>query len=176
MTRPALNVALLITVALLLLASCVRPPKVAPVGLAADTATGESLWRYIAEDGDYRTWPMWPGHEGIQPGQSPHGRYHEIHISPSLAKALPIPERKAPPGSVVVKRNLDAAKKLVGYTVIAKLEGYDPPHGDWFWASYGPDGATKAAGKVAMCIACHEGMKANDYIIVHPLDEGGGAR
>jgi hypothetical protein len=139
--------------------------------LTAEEISGALVWKHIAVDGDFTAWPNWPGLEGVLPGQSPHGRYHEIFISPALAKALPILDRKAPEKSIIAKRNYDASKKPVGFTVMAKVHGYNPENGDWFWASYGMDGSVKAEGKVAMCIRCHEGMKGNDYVIVHPLNE-----
>jgi hypothetical protein len=51
---------------------------------------------------------------------------------------------------------------------MAKVKGYNPEHGDWFWVNFSPEEGY-LRGKLA--VACHEGMKSNDYIIVHALDE-----
>jgi hypothetical protein len=156
--------------------SC-RKPRAPLAPLSKDEISGERLWRRISTEADFESYPEWPGYKGVQIGQSPHGRYHEIYINPVLRAALPIADRTAPDGSVIVKENFDADMKKVGFTVMAKAKGYDPATDDWFWASYGPDGSVAAEGKVEMCIKCHEGMKRNDYVIVRALDAplaGGG--
>ena len=53
---------------------------------------------------------------------------------------------------------------------MAKVNGYASESGDWFWASYAPDGTTRVAGLVGGCISCHEGVVSNDYVIVRQLD------
>jgi len=153
-----------------LLAACKGgAPDLPP--LSKDEISGARLWKRIAVETDFDAYPEWPGYEGLRIGQSPHGRYHEIYINKTLRGALPIAGKRAPTGSVIVKENFDAEKALSGFTVMAKVEGFDPERNDWFWASYGPDGTVKAAGKAGMCISCHEGLASNDYVIVRPLDE-----
>ncbi len=63
---------------------------------------GAELWKQIAEDGDYTGWAEWPGHEGLNPGQSPHGSSHQIFISDQLLDALPIENSIAPDGTVSI--------------------------------------------------------------------------
>lgn len=89
---------------------------------------------------------------------------------------MPVEERVAPNGSIIVKNSFNAARtELVSISVMAKVEGFNPSGSDWFWVSYDPDGTALASGAVEGCIACHAGMSENDYVIVRPLDftEGG---
>ena len=153
------------------LASCSRAeePDVAP--LVAAEISGARLWQRIAEEADYKSYAEHPGHEGIRPGQSPHGRFHIVYINKLLADALPLPDRRAPVGTIIVKENLTAEKELDALTVMVKVEGYDPAHNDWFWAKFAPDGTVQAEGSPGGCIKCHEGMVHNDYVIIRRLDE-----
>jgi hypothetical protein len=132
--------------------------------------TGELLWKRIAEDYSYRDYAFWPGHEGVRAGQAPHGPFHRIYVNRTLLESLPISDSVAPYGSIIVKDNLNASRELDGVTVMAKVKGYNPDVGDWFWAKYAPDGAVQAEGKPGGCIGCHEGLKENDYVVVQMLD------
>lgn len=138
--------------------------------LETDEISGDRLWQRITEESDYRNYGFWPGHEGLQPGQAPHGQYHKIYINKPLRSALPIEDKIAPNGSIIVKENISASEELTGYTVMAKVEGFNAEAGDWFWAKYAIDGTVQAQGAVGSCITCHAGQKSNDYIIVQPLD------
>lgn len=153
-----------------ILTACQKASPALP-SLTKDEITGARLWQRITAEEDYHAYPEWPGFEGLQIGQSPHGRYHEIYINNALRDALPIASRLAPDGSILVKVNYDEEKRNVGYTVMAKAAGYDPAHNDWFWVAYTPEGQVKMEGKPDYCISCHEGKKPNDYIIVRSLDE-----
>ncbi len=154
---------------LLLLPACQKTEKILPP-LTASEISGARLWQRITVEAPYDDYPEWPGFEGMQIGQSPHGRYHEIYINSVLRNALPIKSRIAPDGTIVVKENYDADKNNVGYTVMAKVKGYNPAVSDWFWAAYEPGGKIKLEGKPDYCISCHSGMKPNDYLIVRSLD------
>ncbi len=81
-----------------------------------------------------------------------------------------IENKIAPPGTIIVKENMNIDKKVVKITVMAKVEGYNPEGGDWFWAAYSPEGEVLVEGVPGGCFNCHMGMKSNDYIIVRPLD------
>ena len=145
-----------------------REPEVA--ALSKEEIDGASRWRRIAEETDYSDYAQWPGHEGVQPGQAPHGPYHRVYVNLILRGALPAADKRAPVGSVIVKENMDAERNLAGLTVMVKVAGYAPEGNDWFWAKYAPGGAVQAEGKVKGCIACHEGMRDNDYVIIRRLD------
>ena len=149
---------------------CAKKEAIHSVTLSRDNIDGEILWLRISEEAVYSRYPFWPNHEGIRPGQSPHGSYHRVFINTVLLEALPAANRQAPDGAIIVKDNLDASKQLSSITVMAKIKGYNPEHGDWFWAKYGPTGTIQAQGKVYGCIKCHEGNIGNDFIIIQRLD------
>lgn len=138
--------------------------------LDAEGISGDRLWERITEETDFENYDSWPEHEGMRPGQAPHGQFHRIYVNQPLLSQVPIESRTAPYGSIIVKENYNPAQELTGYTVMAKVDGFNSEAGDWFWASYGTDGTIRAQGAVDSCISCHAGMESNDYIIVYPLD------
>jgi hypothetical protein len=141
-----------------------------PPVLEKNEISGERLWRRITEETDYKRYSFWPGHEGVQPGQSPHGRFHRVYINKILKDALPISTGVAPPGSVIVKENLTSDRVATAVTVMAKVAGYDPENNDWFWVYYSIDGRIENEGAIEFCIECHRGMRENDYVIIRRLD------
>ena len=136
-----------------------------------DEISGERLWNRIAVETDYKTYRYWPGHEGVQPGQSPHGIFHRVFANSMMVDSLPIPDRKAPYGAIIVKENLTIDKELNQITVMAKVEGFDPEHNDWFYAAFDKGGNVLAEGAPDGCVSCHTGMRDNDYIIIQALDK-----
>ncbi len=155
----------------LLLISCSEKEETEVSPFSAAEISGKVLWTRITEETDYTNYEFWPDHEGLKPGQAPHGAYHKVYINTPLLDALPVEDRTAPDGSIIVKENYSPDEKLAAVTVMAKVEGYDPEHGDWFWAKYSPQGEVQVAGKPDGCISCHAGMKDNDYVIIQPLDK-----
>jgi hypothetical protein len=123
-----------------------------------------ALWKYITEESPYTQWSFWPDHKGMQPGRSPHGAFHKVLVNKPALEATSVP---IPDGSIVVKENFTADKKMAALTIMYKVKGYDPDNGDWYYAKYDPDGTIGPAGKVRGCIACHAGNAKNDYIFVH---------
>lgn len=150
--------------------SCGRKAEVVAPPLTLAGIDAESLWKRISVESPWEDWASWPGHEGVREGQAPHGPNHRIFVNKTLLSSLPSASRRAPPGAIIVKENMDADRKVTAITVMAKVEGYDPPNGDWFWARYDLAGKAGVSGKAAGCIACHAGMKDNDYVIVRRLD------
>ncbi len=155
---------------LVLLFSCDKKEEVDYGPLTKENISGESLWKRITEETDYTNYDFYPNHKGLLPGQAPHGVLHKVYINNTLSDALPIEERTAPFGTIIVKENYTADETLAAYTLMAKVDGYNPEHGDWFWAKYSSKGVVQAEGTPDGCISCHAGMKQNDYIIIHPLD------
>jgi len=141
------------------------------VPLTHDEINGESLWNRINLEDNFKTWSSWPDYEGIRPGQSPHGRFHKIYINEVLAKALPVSNNIAPMGSIIIKENYNSDKNILNYTVMAKIDGYNPTQGDWFWASYEKDGKINIEGKPSMCIDCHA-SSPSDFVLLQHLDFG----
>lgn len=158
--------------ALLLLLSCApRQEEIVLTHLKADEISGERLWERIGSESPYQTYGEWPGHEGLRPGQSPHGVWHRVYTNQALRQALPINDGEAPIGTIIVKENYTPARELDKLTVMAKVGGYSPETGDWFWAMYSPDGEVLAEGSPRGCVSCHSGKGYNDYIIIKNLDE-----
>lgn len=157
-----------LSVLMLILVSCSKEVRHTP--LNKDEISGTRLWERINSDSDYSKYSFWPGHEGINPGQAPHGVYHQIFINGDLLDALPVENKVAPMGTIIVKENMDRDEEVQKITVMAKVDGYNNEGGNWFWAAYSPDGEVLAEGTPQGCVSCHTGMKSNDYIIVRSLD------
>ena len=159
-----------------LISACTKEKEPILTPLTGAEISGERLWKRITVDSDYDIYAHWPGQKGLFPGQSPHGKFHEVYINAALASALPIASKTAPDGSIIVKENFNADKKLTNITVMAKVRGFNPDDGDWFWAMYDPQGKIVVSnnlameGRVAYCYECHAGVKDNDYVILWPLD------
>lgn len=169
MNKVLFKVIILFFLLSVLISACVKKKTASLPALKKSEISGERLWKRVTQEDDYTTCPQWPNHEGMQPGQSPHGRYHRIFISPELRAALPIKEGEVPVGSIIVKENYSPDKKLAAFTLMAKVEGYDDKNNDWFWAKYDAKGNVQAEGKLKKCADCHV-SSANDYLIVHRLD------
>lgn len=127
---------------------------------------GPGFWTYITKTDPYATWHLWPGHEAMHPGQSPHGAFLKIYVNTIAYAAIEKKATHMPAGAIIVKENYAEDKKtLVAVTPMAKVPGYDPAAGDWFWAEYGPTGQVMASGRVQACIDCHAKKKDTDYIV-----------
>lgn len=137
--------------------------------LAAAASAGQGpdpvqIWSHITETKPYTEWDGWPDHEGMQPGNSPHGVLHRVYVSPQAvsAEAAPVPY-----GSMVVKENYDAGQTLQALTVMFKVKDFNPDYGDWYWIKYSPEGEVQASGKPGTCVSCHSVVSDNDYIFLH---------
>lgn len=122
------------------------------------------FWTYITETHPYKGWDMWPGYEGMYPGQSPHGAYLKLYANSIALKAAREGKTVMPDGAILVKENYAKDKHtLAAITPMYRVKGYNPEGGDWFWAKYGPEGEVMAAGKVKGCIDCHRAVKSQDW-------------
>lgn len=127
-------------------------------------ADGGQLWKYITTFNPYTKWKMWPGHEGMYAGKSPHGAYLKVYLNP-IAYAAVDQKRAMPNGAIIVKENYGKDKKtLMAVTPMYRVKGFNPDAGDWFRGKYGPKGKVMAAGKVKGCIKCHSVQKSKDWI------------
>ena len=143
--------ALLLAMVGFIIIGCAKEKETVLPPLSRSEISGERLWKRITVETDWDTYSRWPGQEGLIPGQSPHGKFHEVYINSQLSTALPIASREAPDGSIIVKENFTADKKLSNVTVMAKVTGYNPDDGDWFWAKYDPKGTIDGEGQVKDC-------------------------
>ena len=146
-----------------------------PFGGPVDVKYAEQLWRTTLRD--YRGWSAYPGFEGWQDGNSPHGDVVKYYINAKAARNAAEPRS----GSIIVKENYAERKAatLMAVTVMQRIHGYDPDNHDWFWVKYAPDGKVLTnpkgmplAGRVAKgmpkgCIACHKRAEGGDYLFVN---------
>ncbi|MFQ5863096.1 MAG: cytochrome P460 family protein [Candidatus Brocadiales bacterium] len=136
---------------------------------AAPAADGKALWSYITKDSPYTGYQFWPGKTALYKGTVPHGALLNLYVNDKALRAVETKAGVMPNGSILVKENYKPDRTLAAITVMYKVAGYNPEANDWFWAKYSPKGEIMAggmaAGKVPMCIACHEGRKANDYLM-----------
>lgn len=124
------------------------------------------LWNWL-QQAQYRNWAPPAGVTGeAYAGQSPHGDMVKLYANRTAvatADSLPV-------GSMIVKENFGPdGTTLMAVTLMYRVEGFDPEHGDWYWAKYEADGQVSrmdgmaVAGKVGMCIDCHSSAAGNDY-------------
>jgi hypothetical protein len=127
------------------------------------------LWSWAQRVG-YR---QWKGADGktvdFQKGESPHGALIKTYASVKASQDL----KNLPNGSVIVKENYSPDKKLMAITIMHRSKGYDPQHGDWYYAKFMPNGKIARtppemknmpiAGKFMKCIECHSGADGNDF-------------
>ncbi len=125
-------------------------------GAAIDEGLALDLWTELS---GYEGWAQHEDWTGVVPSEDgTHGTHVQIWFNDSAGAPLngegsaPMPD-----GAILVKEGYDNAdgSPVNGVTAMKKIDGYDPDNGDWFWASYEPDGAIKTSGSVAFCIGCH---------------------
>ena len=82
--------------------------------LTASAITGEAVWNRIENEANWDSYGHWPGLDGLLPGQSPHGKFHEIYVNAPLE----VCERRDPKGLYAKSR----AGRLPNFT------GVDSPY------------------------------------------------
>jgi hypothetical protein len=138
----------------------------AALALAKDKfppAKGQAFWTYIHKTDPYTKWAMWPGHEGLHEGKSPHGNYVRVFVN-KLALQAAKTGKPMPFGAIIIKENYKDKKTLLSLTPMYKVKGYNPAGGDWYWTKISPNGKILAEGKLKGCLRCHEAVKSNDWV------------
>jgi hypothetical protein len=111
----------------------------------------------------YTDWQLYPGKGRMYQGTQPHGAFLTTYVNE--AAYYSVKDKKGmSDGSIIVKENYTADKKLDSLTVMYKIDRYNIKAGNWFWVKYGLEGKVMASGKVEACITCHESKKENDFI------------
>ena len=132
-------------------------------GKSEDEKTAEDIWQEIQ---GYSNWGQaldWSGVKASLDGT--HGNFVQIWLN---QEALPSFEDSTsanlPYGSISVKEGYSSSDgtSINTITVMKKIEGFDPNHGDWFWASFDPNGDVNKAGSISSCYNCH--ASGTDYI------------
>jgi Cytochrome P460 len=132
-------------------------------------AEAAELWQ-VLQDANYQdNWATVPGKGTMYEGQPPHGAFLSTYLSPEAAEGMNMKTGTMPDEAVIVKENYKPDQTLDAVTVMYKEAGFDPAHGDWFWAKFAPDGQVQEAGKVAGCAACHGSVESNDFIFTFPI-------
>jgi hypothetical protein len=101
-------------------------------------------------------------------GTSPHGTAR-IWYSSNIKDLLEEDAFTAPEGTTVIKEfDMTGDGTRTGIAVmIKKPKGYDAANGDWYYDMRDMAGNVMPdppAGKIGMCISCHTGYKATDYL------------
>ncbi|MBI5641317.1 MAG: cytochrome P460 family protein [Nitrospirae bacterium] len=126
-------------------------------------ADATKLYEYVTRHKPYSAWQLWPGKGRMYKGTEPHGALLTTYVDNTALGSIK-KKRGMADGSIIVKENYSADKKLAALTVMYKLKGYNPAAADWFWAKYDDAGKVLVSGKAEGCINCHQKKKDNEYI------------
>jgi hypothetical protein len=136
---------------------------------AGDEQMAEDLWRRL-QAANYRdAWATVPGKGTFYQGQVPHGALLSTYLSPEAERGLQAKSGSMPADAIIVKENYMPDRTLAAVTVMYKEPGFDPEHGDWFWAKYGTNGEVQESGRAVGCITCHGSVQSNDYVFTFPI-------
>lgn len=131
-----------------------------------DRTQAKTLEQEIA---DYKSWETPDWLEGFQGTQHPLPEYVKYYVNDIGMSDIDNP----PNGSVFVKEQYDEDKQLINFTVMKKVEGYDPENKDWYWAIADEDGDVTHGGKLnsawtSRCIDCHKkGDGGSDLLFIN---------
>jgi hypothetical protein len=135
----------------------------------------ETLWEHITKTDPYKTWKPFPakGKEGLYfavergpvPAKNPHGAYMKLFVNKiAIDSAQQNQTGSMPNGAILVMENYGRDKQtLLSISAMYKVTGFAPEQGDWFWASYGPDGKAIEGGRLQSCIDCHRARRHTDW-------------
>ena len=130
-----------------------------------DLAYAEQLSYETIHQRKYKNWETVPW-GSTEPAESEqHGFWVMIWADPVAEESMKNWTGEMAPNGVIVKEHFVETGEIdaLHFTVMEKRPGYDPEHGDWFWAKYEANGDVIRAGKLQDCIACHE-PGSQDYI------------
>ena len=128
-----------------------------------DEKMAEDIWQEIQ---GYSSWDQAVDWTDVKTSlDGTHGNFVQIWLN---QEALPSFEdttsTNLPYGSISVKEGYSTSdiSSINTITVMKKIEGFAPDHGDWFWASFDTNGDVNKAGSVSSCYNCH--VSGMDYI------------
>jgi hypothetical protein len=136
--------------------------------MAMPDTTAVSLWSYLAE-AEYATWPLWPEKGQLYTGTQPHGMLLTTYVNEAALTAVTNRTGTMPAGAMVVKENYMPDSTLAAVTVMYKVEGYNPEHGNWFFLKRAADGTVEVEGRGAGCQSCHMGQQGNDFLFTSSI-------
>jgi len=161
--------ALFIVFALFSLAFAIHETIPAETQAVMPGADAAKIYEYITKTKPYAQWDLWPGKGKMYKGSQPHGDYLTTYVNETGLFGIKKMKGSLSEGTLIVKENYGADKKITALSVMYKIAGYNASAADWFWAKYDRDGKVLAAGKAEACIRCHEKKKDNDYIFTGEL-------
>jgi hypothetical protein len=139
------------------------PAEAAAPVVAPDT-TEAAFWAHL-QAVDYRSWAEWPGKGALYAGTEPHGMLLTTYVNDLARDALTNGAMMMPVGAIIVKENYMPDSTLAAVTAMYKVSGFDPAHGDWYWAKWDLNGVAEVSGRVEMCSACHGANASADYLL-----------
>ncbi len=138
-------------------------------GQDQNTDFAAKFWSWL-QKADYEQWaPMTGQTADFYKGRKPHGAFLKVFANRTTFSDPKDP----PPGSIIIKHNYDAEKKLAAITVMYRVKDYDNKHHDWWWVKYKPNGEVfkkgdkSLSGKVKGCIDCHSAAQGGDYVFTN---------
>lgn len=84
----------------------------------------------------------------------------EIWVDKAHAGQFKTVGAEAPEGMTVVKRVVSSQRTYL----MKKVAGYDPANNDWYYALTADGKTLSSKGKPSLCVNCHAGYKATDYL------------
>ena len=132
-----------------------------------DSADGAALALWDEIQG-YSSYEQHPDFAGIQVSEDgTHGPFVQVWLNSTAAGAAASGSSETmPDGAIVVKEGYDdgAGTSLRSITVMKKVDGSDPDHGDWQFAAFTENGSVQTAGADAAdyCSGCHS--SGQDFI------------
>ena len=109
------------------------------------------------------------------PGGDPHNGTKNVYVNQTREKIAPNGEQQFPypDGTIVVKEATRPGKDFIGLVAVMwKEAGKHPDAGDWRFEEYlrgAPDAEFRLAFEGGICIGCHSGVAATDFVFV-PLE------
>lgn len=106
----------------------------------------------------YKSWAPFPGQTMLAKSGDHSGAFVRSYYNDVAAGAVANWSGSFPDGTILVKEQFEdeAGTKPVGHTIMWKVEGFDPEHGDWYWAAFGAAGQAQRTGAIADCYGCHQ--------------------
>lgn len=132
-------------------------------GVDPDLATAQDIWTDIAGYSDWSQTADWTG--VVESADGTHGPYVQIWLNDAAYDTITGGGGgDMPDGAIIVKEGYsDASGSAVNaVTVMKKISGFDPDHGDWFWVNYSDDGTINVYGSASGCYDCHS--SGQDYV------------
>ncbi len=134
-----------------------------------DAALAETLWADIQGYeawGQFDGWSDTPVESGSHAGDFVRSYADDTMLVWNLTG-------EAPDGATAVKDQRASADAPApeAFTVMRKIAGYDPEHGDWFWARFEAEGAVTVAGQAGACTGCHSQVAETSDWVFGPLPE-----